>query len=84
VKQRHRFPSKRVLSPGRWPFEFITPTAGKTEVVQVGLSTLCFGDDVVDHHWLAAIGLCCPAVCATVVVCFDELGAQCGRQVWAH
>ena len=84
VKYGHRFAGKRLVHSGRWPLEFITPTAGKTKIEELDLAALGFGDDVVDHHGLASIGLCCLIVCATVVVCFNQLVTQFGRQICAH
>jgi hypothetical protein len=45
---------------------------------------LGFGDDVVNHHGLAGIGFGCLTIRATVVVYFNQLLAQFGRQVCAH
>jgi hypothetical protein len=53
-------------------------------VTQRGLATSGFGDDVVDNHWLAGIGFGCLTIGATVVVYFNQLPAQFGRQVCAH
>jgi hypothetical protein len=84
VKYGNQFVHKRIGYPGGWPFEFITPTAGKTKVVKCGLATLSFGEDVVYNHWLAGIGFGCLTVGTTVVICFHQLMAQFGRQVYAH
>jgi hypothetical protein len=84
MKYGHQFAGKWLLYPGGWPFEFITPTAGKTQVVKRGLAALCFGDDVIYNHWLAGIGFGCLTISATVVVYFNQLLAQFGRQVCAH
>jgi hypothetical protein len=84
MKYGHPFAGKGLLYPGGWPFEFITPTAGKTQVVKRGLAALCFGDDVVYNHGLAGIGFGCLTISATVVVYFNQLLAQFGRQVCAH
>jgi hypothetical protein len=84
MKYGHQLTGKWFLYPGGWPFEFITPTAGKTQVVKRALATLCFGDDVVYNHGLAAIGFGCLTISATVIVYFNQLLAQFGRQVSAH
>jgi hypothetical protein len=84
MKYGHQFAGKWLLYPGGWPFEFITPTAGKTKVVKRGLAALGFGDDMVYNHWLASIGFGCLTIGATVVVRFNQLLAQFGRQVCAH
>jgi hypothetical protein len=73
MKYGHHFAGKWLLYPGGWPFEFITPTAGKTQVVKCGLAALCFGDDVVYNHGLAGIGFGCLAISATVIVYFNQL-----------
>jgi hypothetical protein len=84
VKYGHQFAGKWLLYPGGWPFEFIAPTAGKTQVVKRGLAALRFGDDVVYNYWLTGIGCGCLTIGATVVVCFNQSLAQFGRQVCAH
>jgi hypothetical protein len=66
------------------PIKIPLPPAGKTQVVKRGLAALCSGDDVVYHHGLAAIGFGCLTISAPVVVYFDQLLAQFGRQVCAH
>src|SRR5262245_62304019 len=70
--------------PSRWLLEFVTPTASKTKVMKHGLAALCFGDDMVHNHWLAGIGCSGLTIGATVVVRFNQLTAQLGRQVYAH
>jgi hypothetical protein len=70
--------------PGCWPFEFIAPPAGKTKVVQSGLTALSFGDDMIYNHGLASIGCGCLTIGAAVVICFNQLLAQFGRPVCAH
>ena len=84
VKYGHQFAGQWLLSPGGWPFEFLAPTAGKTQLVKRGLAALGFGDDVVYNHWLAAIGFGGLTIRATVVVHFNQLLAQFGRQICAY
>jgi hypothetical protein len=84
MKYGHQFASQWLLYPSGWPLEFITPTTGKTKVIKRRLATLCFGDDVVDHHRLASIGFGCLTIRATVVIYVNQLLAQVGRQVCAH
>ena len=84
MKYGHQFAGKRLVYPGCWPFEFIAPTAGKTQVVKRSFAALCSGDDVVYNHWLAGIGFGCLTIGTTVVVRFNQSTAQFGRQVCAH
>ena len=84
MKYGHRFASQRIGYPGGWPCVFVTPTAGKTPVVKRGLAALSCGEDVVHNHGLTGLGFGCLTVRTTVVVCFYQLTAQCGRQVCAH
>ena len=84
VKDGYCFAGKRIGHSGRWSLEFITSTAGKTKIEKLGLPALGFRDDVVDHHGLAGIGCGCLTIGTTVVVRFDQLTAQFGRQVCAH
>ena len=79
MKNGHQFAGEWLLYSGSWPFEFITPTAGKTQVVKRGLAALCFGDDVVYHHGLASVGFGCLTISATVVIYFNQLLAEFGR-----
>ena len=73
MKYGHQFTGDWLLYPAGWRFEFITPTAGKTQVVKRGLTALCFGDDVVYHHGLASVGFSRLTISATVVVQFNQL-----------
>jgi hypothetical protein len=84
VKYEHQIAGQRIGKPGRRPFEFIAPPAGKTQVVKRGLTSLGLGDDVIDNHGLARIGCGCLTISTAVVVYFNQLTAQGGRQICAH
>jgi len=84
MKYGHQFTGKRIVYSGCWSFEFMATTADKTKVVKRGLAALCLGDDVVYNHGLASIGCGCLTIGAMVVVRFDQLTTQFGRQVCAH
>jgi hypothetical protein len=84
MKYGPRCAGQRVGYPGCWPFEFVTPSAGKTQVVKRRVTTLGFGEDVVYNHGLAGIRFGCLAIGTTVVICFHQLTAQFSRQVCAH
>ena len=45
VKEGHQVAGQRVGAPDGWSFEFITSSAGKTQVMQRGLTALGFGDE---------------------------------------
>lgn len=82
--QRREVPGERVGGPSGCPFEFITSTTGKAEVVKLSRAALGFRDQVVDDHGLAGIGLCGLTVGTSVVVGIDQLLAQRFRKIGTH
>ncbi len=67
----------RVGGSSRCTFKFIASTAGKAEIVKLGLAAWGFRDEVVYNHRLAGIGLCGLTVGTTMVIGIDQLLAQC-------
>jgi hypothetical protein len=78
------FAAERIAGTRRYPFEFITATAGKAEVVKPGLAALGFRGQVIHDHGLTRIGLCGLTVGAPMVIGIDQLLAQRFREIGTH